>query len=565
MNLYTDTTYAKDNSEEKNAHLVYNDAGLSPSGEYDGIYDLFPDWQMMEYLWPRRLSSSQITEFENWAAANNRTNFEQAFMHDIGFSDSGHRKAAPWGGVPMMLDNTDYLDYIKEKSEKLIKRTWWGAKQTWQIEARTILFDLTHFYPAFDAAQEDVANTEEYNGVTLDYEHPRAYNCVSSLIAVQAHLDSVFGTGGDRRFVVPNYGDILFAAYTDDRTIDLLDHLESIGGTAMLQIMYQHTATDNRIENGRVDSKSATLQMMTETRGIKTMGTFYDATNDPNPSDKGKRLSAGLFYLLMHDNFYVQYRSSATAGDPGVHVDVFEYNPMLKSGFLGEPRGPYRVDGTGRLYERDFARGKVYVWTKEVRTDTSTEKVLTIPSNAYKMNEDGTLSALTPGNYSLWSNDALVMVTRYIDTAKLTPSASPSENWPIATGTPHSDEIDEGILTANDNTFIRTRGKDLSDSIAITIPSTCKVICGVEFGVRVDGVGDSQTTGLEFRLLNDNGQCFALNEILLSEASLVNKQHGFYGLNLLPSQFQNNRVLVQVIAKSNADLTNGKTLVSYVP
>ena len=267
--------------------------------------------------------------------------------------------------------------------------------------------------------------------------------------------------------------------------------------------------------------------------------------------------------MTEHDNQYVSYKSLNNGWDQGYHSDYYEDNPMLRSGYLGVPRSAYTTDG--RLYQREFERGTVYLWTKELKGDASTEKILTIPSDAYEMNEDGSLSPLSAGPYSLWSNDALVLITRYNLEAKNFTTASPVENWPVATGTPHWDELNEGVVSASDSDFIRTLNKDLLDTLAFPIPNDLKQICEFTFGLRLNSIADLITTGLELRLVNDNGEVFASNEIATSEASLINKQHSFRGLDLSPDQFQNDRVLVEVWSRDDAGFTNSKTLDSYVP
>ena len=563
MKTMTDTSYDLLTEEQARWSAANRTIALGIRPDYDGFYEQFPNVLNIGYMWPRTGNQSK---YDQWAIDFGRTaTYEDGYLHDFGFPlDPAKRHRAPpvTGRFYMKLDSVDYLDFLAFQAIGLIDHTFWfgPTPPAWKKHADFVLVDLVQWYWDFDGGMDNVQITEEYTGVTLDDEHPRAYNCVSSTKFIQAALDTEFGVGVKQ--IIPNYGNLWFTSYTDDRTLDMLSYMEN--GWVMSQVDFDLDVDDESMDNGGVDEFIARLDALHNTRNIKHLGLFFDDTFpfDHIPTDKGKRQAAGLYYLTEHENQYCGYKAGQNATDPGAHVDVYHWNAMLTSGYLGSPTKPYTTDG--RLYEREYDNGKVYLWTKEAKTDAPTEKVLTIPAGAFELKEDGSLSALTPGAYSLWSNDALILIERHTKTIKMQPTASPLEEFPLPQGQSHFLVLDDGVLTPTDASFISTTIKDVADELAFPIPSDLHAICELTFGFRYQSDAGTITPAAEVRLQNDDGEIFAVNELDASQpSSLANKQHTFYGLDVNATQFQNNRIIVRFVARDDADNTNGKVLVAY--
>jgi hypothetical protein len=460
------------------------------------LYDYNSRVQMCSYSLPREMSPTPgapggTIRWEDWATAHG-LDIEKGYIHH-----GGVRKTFLSEGVnfvyPANMGDSDWREFavsemmiVHKQQESPCLYHGQGAGNRPYDCFPLFIYDLAFYYIPADSAWYDIYNSDEYNGQTLDENHPYVKGHYDLLVEFQAALAADPDTEGTG--VIPNYGST--SMLYNDPII-----------TAQLGIV-QHAQTQVFATNETLDKtlfdKNMGKVATAAAAGITTYSNYSDLALAPDyaPTPEGLKLSNALFHIIRVGDYvparYVATPYGGRPPDAGYDPWDWEFNPMFRSGYLGQPTGDVEMSGPGnRLYSREYENGIVYIWLKQAATDPPDEIEITVPDGAKEMNEEGNLVDIAVGAHVLTSNEGITIITNPAELNEATLiTGIDREEWPreFPGDDPHNEYVDEGTANYDDSDYIESHIEDVEDRFTFLFPSNIGRLVEYKLRIRYKGI-----------------------------------------------------------------------------
>lgn len=497
---------------------------MQPRPVGDWLYNYNSKVQTSSYSLPREMStvanaSGGTIRWEAWATARG-LDVERGYIHHSGFRKvyytgtqwvyPGNMGDVKWReyAVSEMMGN-----HIQQESPWLYHGLGAGNRPYDVFPFYT--YDLAFYLIPYDAVWYDIYNSDEYDGITLDENHLYVKGHYDLLVEFQAALAANSETNHTE--VVPNYGStsMLYYDATVTAQLAIVDH-------AQTQIFARSDTLDRVI----FDSNLVKVQQAAGDK-ITTYSGYMDWDGvDYAPTDDGKELSNALFQLLQIESYVpARYVASEKSGRPELNSGYpaspnWEYNPMFRCGYLGNPIEDIQQSGPGdRLYSRQFENGIVYMFLKQAETDPPDQTDITIPVGAQRLNADADLVSPPPSPYTMNSNEGITIITGLPDFDKINLLfGTCAEEWPEESdpGETHVSLIREGIDNKDDSTWIQSDEDNMLDCFTFSFPSNLNKLCEFKQRIRANGTNGTEEPGIR-GIFWAGGDAWKVSEVAFEE------------------------------------------------
>jgi len=377
-----------DTSAEVLERLALNDIVEHKADKYaDEARAADPSKRIYTYFVCRNITLGWVAE---WTAYATQNGINPAVGH---IHHGGQPRILPSGWYVMNMGSPEYRLWCNITMVKQLKGLRYAPPPmfTYPPPLDGILIDRTMHYAAFDVSPNEMINTsDEYAGNVAGYIAQLVPAFIESRDYVAAALPGVK--------VYPNFGNILYAGFTDANTLALIAASEVILVEESIRYRNGEPATDGGVLSAETCIQRWDLMAMLVQNDRELMlDGHLESPQDTASRDLAKRAIAAFFLIGQQPRMFCRY-FIAPEDDPDP-IETWEQNDFIRiaTAALGSPSGPRTQlpSTTGITFLRSFDNGVVAMHVRKSNQSGSETVMINLGQALCPLDLNGDVGAAT--------------------------------------------------------------------------------------------------------------------------------------------------------------------------